>query len=258
MSVEGGEGGGERESLYPCFKYSANMFFVSCCPASRPKPFGFAPKGWVDNSWELILFPDCKGQMVRHGGSVTFQGIGDDQIKCCKEWRRCQCEYCCPKRFEPHRRGTIWCEQPAPSSSHQHQHQQQQQQPPPPPPPPPRSQDAQVRGDQRMESEIDAQTICYEEPFLFRRLESLIRRNQDGIVIKQNEDGFLIKKAEEGKKKKKTSRRASAHPETDSDSSAPQTGEAPFESKPPEEQPEGEEKKRKKEKKKKKKKDKDG
>lgn len=65
--------------------------------------------------------------MVRHGGSVTFQGIGDDQIKCCKEWRRCQCEYCCPKRFEPHRRGTIWCEQPAPSSSHQHQHQQQQQ-----------------------------------------------------------------------------------------------------------------------------------
>ena len=192
--------------------------------------------------------------MVRHGGSVTFQGIGDDQIKCCKEWRRCQCEYCCPKRFEPHRRGTIWCEQPAPSSSHQHQHQQQQQQQPPPPPPPPRSQDAQVRGDQRMESEIDAQTICYEEPFLFRRLESLIRRNQDGIVIKQNEDGFLIKKAEEGKKKKKTSRRASAHPETDSDSSAPQTGEAPFESKPPEEQPEGEEKKRKKEKKKKKKK----
>jgi hypothetical protein len=40
VSVEGGEGGGERESLYPCFKYSANMFFVSCCPASRPKPFG--------------------------------------------------------------------------------------------------------------------------------------------------------------------------------------------------------------------------
>ncbi|XP_021005489.1 testis-expressed basic protein 1 isoform X14 [Mus caroli] len=200
---------------------------------------------------------DCKGQMVRHGGSVTFQGIGDDQIKCCKEWRRCQCEYCCPKRFDSHRRGTIWCEQPAPPSS-SHQHQQHQQPPPPPPPPPPRSQDAQVRGDQRMESEIDAQTICYEEPFLFRRLESLIRRNQDGIVIKQNEDGFLIKKAEEGKKKRKTSKKTSAYPETDSDSSAPQTGEGPPEGKPPEEQPEGEEKKRKKEKKKKKKKDKDG
>ncbi|XP_021005496.1 testis-expressed basic protein 1 isoform X20 [Mus caroli] len=88
---------------------------------------------------------DCKGQMVRHGGSVTFQGIGDDQIKCCKEWRRCQCEYCCPKRFDSHRRGTIWCEQPAPPSS-SHQHQQHQQPPPPPPPPPPRSQDAQKTG----------------------------------------------------------------------------------------------------------------
>ncbi|XP_021074234.1 testis-expressed basic protein 1 [Mus pahari] len=224
----------------------------SCSPFSAPPetlPLLITQRASTKRGPPIILkkASDCKGQMVRHGGSVTFQGIGEDQIKCCKEWRRCQCEYCCPKRFESYRREPIWCEEPAPPPSSQQQQQQQQ--------PPPRRQDSQVRGGQRNESEIDAQTICYEEPFLFRRLESLIRRNQDGIVIKQNEDGFLIKKAEEGKQKKKTSKRSSVNQETDSDSSAKQTGEAPPESTAPPEHPEGEEKKRKKDKKKKKKKD---
>ncbi|GAB1300935.1 Testis specific basic protein [Apodemus speciosus] len=219
--------------------------------SGHPKPFGVARKGWADSSWELTLHPmDCKGQMMRHGGSVTFQDECGNPvpIKCCKEWRRCQCQYCCPKRCESHmvhqRREPIWCEEPAPSSSQQH---------------PPRRQDSQVRLDQRNDSTLEAQTICYEEPFLFRRLESLIRRNQDGIVIKQNEGGFLIKKAEDRpseRRKKRKSSKKSEHQETDSDSSAPKNTEGPQESH--EEKPEGEEKKHKKEKKKKKKKDKDG
>lgn len=178
---------------------------------------------------------------------MTFQDECGNPIpiKCCKEVRRCQCQYCCPKRCEMvHQRQPIWCEEPAPSSSQQH---------------PPRRQDSQVRNDQRNDSEHKAQTICYEEPFLFRRLESLIRRNQDGIVIKQNEGGFLIKKAldrpSERRKKRKSSKK-SEHQETDSDSSAPKTTEDNQDTHG--EKPEGEERKHKKEKKKKKKKDKDG
>lgn len=180
---------------------------------------------------------------MRHGGSVTFQDECGNPIpiKCCKERRRCQCQYCCMGHQQ---RQPMWCEEPAPSSSQQQQ--------------PPRRQDSQVRLDQRNESEHKAQTICYEEPFLFRRLESLIRRNQEGIVIKQNEGGFLIKRAEdyasERRKKRKSSKRASENLGTDdSDSSAPKTTEESHHT-----HEEGEERKHKREKKKKRKKDKDG
>ncbi|XP_076772777.1 testis-expressed basic protein 1 isoform X7 [Arvicanthis niloticus] len=225
---------------------------------------------------------DCKGQMIRHGGSVSFQDPCGNPLKCCKAWRRCQCEHCSPKRREQ----PIWCEEAAPSTPPQQQQQQQQQHPP-------RRQDSQVRFDQRSESELGTQPICYEEPFLFRRLESLIRKNQDGIVIKQNEGGFLIQKAGEPHREtqrephreaqrephreahresqreppperrqsgKRSSKKSSQPQETDSDSSAPQNAEAdspaPAEQAPSEENlSEGDGKKRKKEKKKKKKKD---
>lgn len=86
-----------------------------------------------------VRSPVPKGHMMRHGGSVTFQEDNGDTMK----WRRCQCEFCCPKRYESHmRREPIWCEQPAP----QQQQQQQPQQQPPPQPPQPQPQPRQEMG----------------------------------------------------------------------------------------------------------------
>ncbi|XP_028633824.1 uncharacterized protein LOC114629881 [Grammomys surdaster] len=222
------------------------------CPSEPTVPVLLTQRTGTKHGPPIILKKqsDCKGQVIRHGGSVTFQDPCGSALKCCKAWRRCQCEYCCPKRREP-----IWCEEPAPSTPPQ-QH-------------PPRRQDSQVRFDQRSDSELGAQTICYEEPFLFRRLESLIRKNQDGIVIRQNEGGFLIQKAgeppsdkkEQKQKGKRPSKRSSQSRDTDSDSSAPQTAEASTpesaEQPPSEEKPDEGDGKKKKDKKKKKKKDKD-